>query len=41
MKLKFIEISKKMSTRLSPETQSYSDFEPLTNPQLIKKDPVG
>ena len=26
-----------MSTRLSSETQFYSDFEPLTNPQLIKK----
>ena len=29
--------SKKMSTRLSPETQSYSDFEPLTRTQLIKR----
>ena len=26
-----------MSTRLSPEIQSYSDFEPLTKTQLIKK----
>ena len=26
-----------MSTRLYSETQFYSDFEPLTNPQLIKK----
>ena len=35
--MKLFIVSKKMSTRLSSETQFYSDFEPLTNPQLIKK----
>ena len=38
--MKLFIVSKKMSTRLSSETQFYHDFEPLTNPQLIKKDPV-
>ena len=35
--MKLFIVSKKISTRLSSETQFYSDFEPLTNPQLIKK----
>ena len=35
--MKLFIVSKKMSTRLSSETQFYSDFKPLTNPQLIKQ----
>ena len=35
--MKLFIVSKKMSTRLSLETQSYGDFEPLTLTQVIKE----
>ena len=35
--IKLFVVINKISAKISSQTQFYSDFEPLTNPQLIKK----